>query len=192
MGRPRLDLTGQVFGKLTVESFAETRGSQSYWNILCECGNRKAMQRSGIFNYKSCGCEGGVEIHGMWKHPLYLTWQNIITRCYNPKSVDYKDYGGRGILVSHSWLDVRNFIADMNPKPANTQIDRRDNNLGYSKENCRWASKVENNQNRRNSVKVEYQGKLMSLKEAEALCGVSSRILEQRIRLGKNPDIFRK
>lgn len=151
------------------------------------------MQGGQLHLRKSCGCEGGVKKHGLWLHPLYLTWQNMMTRCYNLKSPDYADYGGRGITICEEWKDPANFIRDMGEKPSlEHQIDRIDNNLGYCKENCRWTTPLENSRNRRTSRIVEYNGQMLHIEEVAILIGVKVKTLEQRIRLGKNPNIFRR
>ena len=80
-------------------------------------------------------------------------------RCTNPKANYYKDYGGRGIQVCERWLDVRNFIEDMYPAfKEGLTLDRKDNNKGYSKENCRWASKNLQSENSRKIRKTNTSG----------------------------------
>lgn len=82
------------------------------------------------------------------------------TRCYNPNHKQFKDYGGRGIEVCEEWKDnFKQFAEDMYPKPfKEAQLDRIDNNKGYSKDNCRWVSRLENQRNRRDNFKVIYDG----------------------------------
>jgi len=70
-------------------------------------------------------------------------------RCLNPNNDAYKDYGERGITVCNRWLDFKNFYADMGDRPEGKELDRKDNDKGYYKENCRWATAAENVQNRR-------------------------------------------
>lgn len=91
------------------------------------------------------------EHHGMTHSGEYSSWQNMLARCYNVKNPYYSHYGGRGITVCESWRNSFNdFISDMGLKPTNLHsIDRIDNNLGYCKNNCRWATRVVQIANRR-------------------------------------------
>lgn len=93
------------------------------------------------------------------KHPLYPRWRTIINRCFNPKSVGYVRYGGRGISVCERWLSFPAFVEDMGmPPQPNMQIDRTDNNLGYSPSNCQWVTPKQNTLNRSNNVVCTFQG----------------------------------
>ena len=121
------------------------------------------------------------------KHPLYRTWAMMRNRCNNPNHHDYKHYGGRGISVCASWsiADYKstgfwNFVKDMGNKPEGYQLDRIDNNKGYSPENCHWVTCKENLSNTRTNVK--YLGETAS--DASLRLGGSYTLVYMRIKLG--------
>lgn len=90
--------------------------------------------------------------HGMSYTKEYACWRALKNRCINPKNVQFKDYGGRGITISDDWLKFENFYRDMGKCPKKYQIDRIDNNKGYCKENCRWTTRTVNSRNRRSAT----------------------------------------
>lgn len=105
--------------------------------------------------------------HGQSKDRFYQVWNGIKQRCYNPHNKNYHNYGGRGIEVCDEWRN--NFQAFYNWSMENgykdgLQIDRIDNNLGYSPNNCRWVDKFTNNNNRRNNILFSYNGVTQSLR----------------------------
>jgi len=90
---------------------------------------------------------------------IYSQWQSMKQRCYNSNFKQYKDYGGRGITVCSSWLtSYRTFESDMLPRPPGTTLDRIDNNLGYSPDNCKWSTRTEQQRNQRTTIKVVIEG----------------------------------
>ena len=99
-----------------------------------------------------------AERHGKSKTPEYKTWCYIKSRCYNKNVTGYENYGGRGIEMCDEWKSsFPQFLSDMGEKPfKKAQIDRIDNEKGYSLENCRWASVAVNSRNRR-STKLSVQ-----------------------------------
>ena len=115
----------------------------------CYCGNefkaRIYAVKSG--HTKSCGCRNR---HHHYKHRLYSVWYDMKNRCHNENNINYKHYGARGIAVCDRWLDIKNFIEDMySAFKEGLTLDRSDNQLGYSKENCRWTTKVIQSRNTR-------------------------------------------
>lgn len=198
MNRPEL---GTVFGRLTVLAYAPSRpgskGDRKFLLCRCSCGTEKEMREDGLKSgIQSCGCltrevaayrarlpmsEGGHVTHNLSNTKAYSRWLGIRGRCFNPTNESYKDYGAKGIGISESWLSFENFYADMGECPEGMSIDRIDNSKGYSKENCRWATKKEQMDNRSNSVRYEYRGQLLSRSELAKLAGVSQTTMQQRL-----------
>lgn len=164
----RLDLTNERFGKLWV--LVEKERSANYgtkWLCLCECGTDSVVTTAALRSGKtqSCGClvktaakKVGIANSIMFegythvRHPLYDTWQGMKTRCTNQNHIHYKNYGGRGITVCDEWVDTfEQFVRDMGDRPEGYTLDRRNNNGNYTPDNCRWATILEQNRNRRNS-----------------------------------------
>tara|TARA_R110001632_G_scaffold215733_2_gene343020 strand:- start:15220 stop:15804 length:585 start_codon:yes stop_codon:yes gene_type:complete len=131
------------------------------------CGNEKEVRTADVKRRtKSCGCKKGNNTHQLTNHPLYSTWAGMKARCLNPKNNRYKDYGGRGIAVCFRWREsLLKFIGDMGERPKNMTLERIENDKGYYKENCRWATRKEQGNNRRTNVQLSAYGVTQNITE---------------------------
>jgi hypothetical protein len=116
--------------------------------------------------------------------PVYRAWQQLFQRCENPKDRAYKNYGARGITVCEEWRDFPRFLADMGMRPKGFQLDRKDNDKGYSKENCRWVTAKVNRNNQRNNRCVTYRGRTLTATQWAEELGLNSRTLHNRLSRG--------
>jgi hypothetical protein len=118
------------------------------------------------------------------KSATYRTWRSMKQRCSRKKDTNNPNYGGRGITVCERWQKFDNFLEDMGPKPVGLTLERRNNNLGYSPENCKWASQVEQANNKRNSRLVEYIGRRITLAQLSKETGIKRTTIDQRLDAG--------
>lgn len=179
------DLTGQVFGLVTVLSYDGKYGRNQKWFCRCECGVKKSMLAGTLKKAKSCGCLNRERstTHGMSKSAEYAIWSGIIQRCYNSNRGHYCRYGGRGVTVCDRWRSsFEDFLKDMGGRPStDCSIDRIDNSKGYSPENCRWATLAEQNRNKRNNRNLSFCGKTQCLQSWEEETGVPGGTITRRI-----------
>ncbi len=117
---------------------------------------------------------------------VYRTWNSLKQRCDNPKNKRYLSYGGRGITYDPRWKDFAPFYEDMGERPEGTSLDRIDNNKGYSKENCRWATAKEQQNNTRLTTFLTYEGRTMSLSDWADFFGISRGLIHSRLKRGKD------
>lgn len=142
------DLTGKVFGRLTVVSRIKSHVSgHAKWLCKCECGTlhetfAQCLKRG---HAKSCGCwdreaaRVRATTHGMRASRTYRVWLGMKQRCTNPNNPAFERYGGRGIKIS--WSTFEEFYKDMGESLPGTEIDRINNDDGYHKGNCRWLER---------------------------------------------------
>lgn len=170
----------------------------------CDCGNEKEILLSDLHRKnknrvpKSCGCllkeaskRNGI-IHNLSRHILYKTWMGIKQRCYNSKNPDYKNYGGRGIVVDGWNNDVVQFYNDNIDKwkPGLT-LERIDNDGNYNENNCRWATRKEQQNNKQTNlppIKAFGEEKTIIRWTEDKRCKVQYKTLKHRIKRGWNPE----
>lgn len=121
-----------------------------------------------------------------WKNPSgtkeYFAWRSMRSRCTNKNNRAWKNYGGRGITVCDPWVESYDaFFEDMGRCPPGHTLERIDNAKGYTPENCKWASWEEQLNNRRNSVKITYDGRTMGLNQWARRLGLKPDTLSKRL-----------
>jgi hypothetical protein len=188
------DLTGQRFGRLLAVSYAGPARGHQLWNCVCDCGNTCVVRSNNLLTRSSIGC-GCIRrekcrerstTHGRSRTTEFNTWQSIQMRCHNPNDTSYHNYGGRGITVCARWREsFANFLADMGPRPSpKHSLDRINNDGPYSPENCRWATKSEQDANKRSAVLLTYMGSTKIPGEWARLTGIKISTLSARLKLG--------
>jgi hypothetical protein len=200
------DLTGLRYGRLTVVEFLGLNSKrQALW--LCRCGGTKVVTTSKLkkLSTASCGClwrdvlaerNKRRATHGMTGTPTYLTWQAMRARCSKPNDPGYANYGGRGIRVCQRWQSAfKNFLEDMGERPDTSHtLERADNDKGYdcgrcedcqaraAVPNCRWATREEQQGNRRVTLRVVVGGESVLLKDAAKAHGIDYRTVYGRLK----------
>lgn len=175
-----------------------------FWNCRCDCGKIACVRSNHLMtgNTKSCGCWKAEELrqnprglkHGMARpgrvDSLYRRWQGILTRCRNKHSQFYHRYGGRGITVCQEWLDFTSFLdwSKSSGYKPDLEIDRRDNNLGYCPENCRWVTRSVNQNNRSSNVNLVINGERFTIALASRRFKIPISTIRNRLVSGRTPD----
>lgn len=197
------DITGQKFNRLTVIKFAyRGKDNRAYWECKCDCGNVAIVSgknlRSG--NTKSCGCYNLESIskrnkvihrtHGETNTKLFHIWVGIKTRCHNPNTINYHNYGGKGISICEEWDNSFESFRDWalsNGYKDGLQIDRIDFNGNYEPSNCRWCTAKEQQRNKSSNTMITYQGETHSIAEWADIIGIKYDVLQKRISVAKMP-----
>lgn len=115
------------------------------------------------------------------KTKTYRTWESMHRRCYLPSQDSYKDYGGKGVGISYAWHKFENFVRDMGEQPETLTLDRKNPLLGYSAENCRWATLTEQARNKSTTRWLDYAGEKLCLAEWAERINVKPKTLRARL-----------
>jgi len=199
------EFTPETFGRLTTigPKFRLPGGGsgkkETHQVCQCECGNILTIRTASLraMTSLSCGClqkevtSRMSKIHGKVHTAEYNIWTNIAQRCNNPNTAQYHDYGGRGIRVCDRWREPNgqgflNFLEDMGERPSkDLTIDRHpDKNGNYEPGNCRWATRIEQAQNKRNNVMLTYNGRTQCLTDWANELGMRASGIYYRLKAG--------
>lgn len=203
-----VDLTGKVFGFLSVIAREGVQNTFVTWRVACTCGAEKVVNghelRRG--STKSCGCKT-IELtrpqiitHGMKHTRTWRSWEAMRGRCLSEGDPSYERYGGRGIRICGNWATFEAFFEDLGERPPNTTLDRRDNNGNYScgkcpeciagswPANCHWATRKEQERNKRSTHWITINGDAQPLVEWIARSGLSESTVHGRLKRGWSPE----
>ena len=186
------DLSGQTFGYLYVIKRCENIKGRTAFLCRCKCGKETKVTSHSLNsgNTSSCGCLHKQQLaernyrHGARYTRLYRIYRNMITRCYNSNTLEYKNYGGRGIIVCKEWRE--SFVAfktwaENNGYSDKLTIDRIDTNGNYEPNDCRWITLKAQGFNKTNTKYFEYNGQKKCLAEWAEIFGINKPTLYNRI-----------
>ena len=190
-----IDLTGERFGKLVVIKRADSRMQPckkltTYWLCKCDCGNFKEIRQDRIRTQKDCGCvRNNKNIYKIKK--LETMYRHMLSRCYNPKCKEYKNYGGRGIKICDEWLDKSNGLNlfckwalengyNENAGFHECTLDRIDVNGNYEPSNCRFVSNYIQARNKRNNIYIKFNNQTKILADWAKQFGIAPNTFRYR------------
>lgn len=182
-----IEMSGRAFGGWSVRSYA----GKGLWVCHCRCGaerlvSGKSLRRGGSKQCRECMQSAGLRrSHGGCGSRLYMIWAGMKARCLNKRHANYGHYGARGISVCDEWASDFAVFRDWaftNGYGDTLTIDRKDNDLGYFPENCRWVTRAQQNQNRRNNRPVTYRGEPVLIPDLARRHGLPEHVVKDRIR----------
>lgn len=191
--RPLPISPGDVYGRWTIVSL-DRSGPRRKWLCRCVCGSESRVDSCDLKSghSTSCGCysrERRIETNTKHGHakagrktPVYLVWEAMIKRCHTPSDKAFHDYGGRGIKVCDAWLaDFEAFIRDMGIPTPGQSIERDDVNGNYEPSNCRWASRLEQNNNTRSNFMLATANGVVTIAEFARRHGLKYDVVQKQI-----------
>ncbi len=125
-----------------------------------------------------------------WKSATYVSWANMMQRCYDPKSDKFPYYGERGIRVCIEWHDFKGFLKDMGERPPGMTLGRIDNDGNYEPGNCRWEDHEAQMTNRRNTVWVQVGDRSLSMAQLAREVGVWPNAIRQHLKRRTGDEIM--
>jgi len=186
-------ILGKRFGRLVVVGpVIKNKWGNIYRLCRCDCGKEKMIYVNSLVSghSKSCGClrkeisRSKFTTHGKTDTRTYRIWCAMKTRTTNKNDPAYKNYGGRGIKLCPKWNTFSNFLRDMGVCPAGKEIDRIDNDKGYSPGNCRWTTRKQNQNNKRSNRFLECRGKRQTLMQWANERKVNESLIRSRLNSG--------
>lgn len=177
-----------------------TNHPETICRFRCDCGVEKEARISSIAkgSTRSCGClqrevasrlAKETTTHGRaakgHSDRTYKSWTSMIERCTNQNAINWDLYGGRGIEISPRWREsFENFLEDMGERPHGHSLDRKNNSLGYSKENCQWATPTQQGRNNRRNYMMTFNGETLCLAEWSERLKIDRHTIRMRIKYG--------
>ncbi len=182
------DMIGWHGGMLTVVRLAQSPFAGAHWLCRCDCGSELVVSGKNLRKgQRGCGCVNhGARTHGKSESRTYRVWVDMRRRCSDPLRPEFQNYGARGIRVCDRWQKFENFHADMGDAPEGLSIERKDNNGPYSPDNCCWATRLTQSQNRRSVRFLEINGERLCIAEAARRFGVGNTTIMYRLSVGKS------
>lgn len=194
-----IQMQGQRYGRLTVLCFEKQVGRKSYWRCICDCGNEKVVRYDCLksLTIQSCGCLHKETCRQNIKNPknpnkdlnlrLMGVFHSMRSRCYDPTNVHYDSYGGRGIAIYDEWMNNQSLFrkwAFENGFAYGLTIDRIDNDGIYEPGNCRWSTREQQQNNRRQCVYIEHCGEKLTLTQWARKLNIHPKTLSDRYHRG--------
>lgn len=184
-----MNLHQMTFGRLTVTEDREVTSHEFVW-CRCSCGAEVQKHVNSMRRGKttSCGCLRRGDKPKLTvtrsdrEHRMFSAWMGMISRCYSPQHESYSRYGGRGIKVDPKWFNFQSFLQDVGDRPEGMMLDRIDNDGDYCKVNCRWATPLEQLENRSTTLWFLYKGEWLTLTDLAVKSNAGRDLIYRRLR----------